>query len=136
MSRLTVDAILRTALAASDNGRNYRPASSFRISTPYIVRTMLAEQATLLSPNIAEEYRRIELAAEEVDHNLVDEIIRYVITLNGNSEFITRLREVVRLDEPTDEDIGLVSAAVSIWARSHPEAVSKTPHLNSDLRTA
>lgn len=131
MSRLTVDTILRTALAASDNGRTYRPASTFRISTPYIVRTMLATQATLLGASIADEYRRIELAAEEVDHNLIDEIIRFVITLNGRSEFITRLREVVRTDEPTEEDIGLVTSAVAIWARAHPERVHSTARLGT-----
>lgn len=119
MSTLSVDTILRTALAASDGGRKYVPASRHRISTPFVVRTILEDKPMLLSPNISEEYRRIEIAAEEVDHNLVDSIIRFIISLNGRGEYISRLREIVRLDEPTVEDIGLVASAVQVWARSH-----------------
>lgn len=117
-SRLSVDLILRTALAASDNGETYVAASEHRFSTPYVVRCILDGSPRLVSPNIAEYFRCVELDAEEVDHNLVDEIVRFILTLNGPGDYISYLREVVRVDEPTVDDIGIVASAVKVWMRS------------------
>ncbi len=133
----TPDAVLRVALAVTDNGRSYlsraRAEESGQDASSSAVQSFLFPTPdTVASP----EYQDLKgLADSPETAALAQEVLEFARTMDGDDDYPSNMRVLAAQEQLSGKHIALVASAVSGWHRERERQVkaaaeAAAPHLD------